>query len=205
MNSALDFPGALRRWWWIVVFLVAAALALAALVTARQQPVFESSAMMVVGPSSETSDPAEVVRSLDTLERRTVVATFARIPSTLEMREAVAGALAVNPRQVRPYRISGSVVPSTNIIRIEVEGPDPVMAAQVANVAADLTARQARSLYRVYSMRMLSRATPRRQATYPDPQRNYVVGGAVGLFLGIAAALVLDRRRRPHAEPDEGR
>ncbi|HUP50389.1 MAG TPA: Wzz/FepE/Etk N-terminal domain-containing protein [Thermoanaerobaculia bacterium] len=203
MSATIDFSGALRRWWWVIVLLLAAALAATAFLTARQQPVFASSALLVVAPSSEARDTSDFVRGLDTLERRTVVATFARIASTLEVREAVAKELDASPRMVRGYRVTGSVVPNTNIIRIETEGPDAEMAARIANAAAEITAKEARSLYRVYSMRLLARATPRRRPTYPDPQRNYLAGGTVGLFLGIAAALVLDRGRATNATGTE--
>jgi uncharacterized protein involved in exopolysaccharide biosynthesis len=53
-------------------------------------------------------------------------------------------------------------------------------------------------------MRVMARATPRRTPTYPDPQRNLLVGGAVGLFLGLAAALVLDRARTVSPGVPEG-
>jgi capsular polysaccharide biosynthesis protein len=195
LSSHIDFGGALRRWWWVVVLLIVLAMVTAFLVTSRQQSVYESSAMLIVGPSSETREASEILRGLDTLERRTVIATFARIPATLEVREAVALELGVESKALRPYKIHGSVVPNTNIMRIGVEGPNPETAASIANAAAEVTAAEARQLYRVYSMRVLARAIPRGTPTFPDPQRNLLVGGAVGLFLGIAAALVLDRAR----------
>lgn len=188
----IDYARALTRGWWIVVLMIAIALGVTAFVTARQDVVYEAAAMFVVAPTSETSDPGDVMKSLETLERRTVIATFARIPATLELREAVGARLKIDPR---PYRIHGSVVPNTNIIRVSVEGPQADVAAAVANTAADLTAREARSLYRVYTMRLLARATPPRKPSYPEPRRNYLVGAAVGAFLGIAAALAADRAR----------
>ena len=188
----VDYARALTRGWWIVLVMIAVAIGVTAVVTSRQRVVYEATAMLVVAPTSETSDPGDVMKSLETLERRTVIATFARIPGTLELREAVGARLKIDPKA---YRIHGSVVPNTNIIRIETEGPRADMAALVANTAADLTTREARSLYRVYTMRLLARATPAHRPSYPDPQRNYLVGAAIGAFLGIAAALAADRAR----------
>ncbi len=188
----IDYARALAMGWWIVLLMIAIALGVTAFITARQDVVYEAAAMLVVAPTSETSDPGDVMKSLETLERRTVIATFARIPGTLELREAVGARLKVDPR---PYRIHGSVVPNTNIIRVSAEGPKPDVAAAIANAAADLTSREARSLYRVYTMRLLARATPPRKPSYPEPRRNYLVGAAVGAFLGIAAALAAERAR----------
>lgn len=194
-SQSIDVSGALRRWWWVVLVLAGVAMAVTVFLTARQSPIWQSAALLAVGPSSEIREPSEIVRALDTLERRTVVATFARIPSTPGMRDAVAEEMGVTPRELRGYRIRGSVVPSTNILRVDVEGSDPERVAEAANAAARVTAREARSLYRVFSMRDLAPAVPARRPSYPDPQRNYLVGGALGLILGIAAALVLDRAR----------
>lgn len=195
MGSQVDVGGALRRWWWVVLLLTGIGVGTAWVITSRQQPVYESSAQLIVAPSSATTETSDILRGLDTLERRTVIATFARIPATLEVREAIAEQLGINVREVRKFQVRGSVVPSTNIIRIEARGPEPEMAAMIANAAAEITADRARSLYRVFSMRHLARATPRRTPTFPDPQRNLLVGAAVGLFLGIAAALAIERLR----------
>jgi capsular polysaccharide biosynthesis protein len=190
-----SFATAILRGWWIILLIIVLSLVTAGLLTARQTPVYQSSGMLVAAPSSMASDTGEIIRSLETLERRTVIATFARIPTTREMREAVALELEVPAGQLRGYRINGSVVPNTNIIRIDVEGGDPEMVAKVANAVGDVTARESRDLYRVYSLRWLARANPARRPSFPDPQRNYLVGGVTGLVLGVAAALALGRGR----------
>lgn len=195
MVHEIDYLGALRRNWILLLIVVAVALALTAIVTARQSPIYESSAQLVVAPTSATIDPADVVRALETLERRTVVATFARMAATEEIRTAVTARLRIAPERARRYRTSGSVVPSTNIIRIDSRGPDAAEAAAIANGTAEVTARQAEALYRVYALRFLARATPPREPVYPDRRRNFLVGGIVALFAGVAAALTRERFR----------
>jgi capsular polysaccharide biosynthesis protein len=191
----IDYAHALRRGWWLILLLIGVAIATAGVVTSRQHVVYESSAMLVVTPSSETSNPSDVMKSLETLERRTVIATFARVPGTLESKEAIAVRLGLDARVIGPYRIHGSVVPNTNILRIDVDGPDAKRVAAVANAAAELTKSEARNLYRVYSMRLLARATPSHRPSFPDPRRNYLAGAAIGTFLGVAAALAAGRDR----------
>lgn len=195
MESEINYGQALVRGWWLIAVCLVIALGITAIVTARQTPIYQSSGMLVVAPSSVATDTSEIIRSLETLERRTVVATFARVASTPETRAAVADLLDLESRRLRGYRISGSVIPNTNIIRISVEGSDPATVAEVANAAGDVTARESRELYRIYSMRWLAKARTPRSPTFPDPQRNYLVGGTLGLVVGLAAALVLQRAR----------
>lgn len=194
--QTIDYGGALRRNWILAVAVLAIALVVTAVITARQIPRYESSAQLVVTTAASTTDAADVVRALETLERRTVIATFARIPSSDDARNAVANALKLDASTARRFRTHGSVVPNTNIIRIGAEGPNPQVVAAMANAAAELTAREAEALYRVYSLRFLERATPPRAPVHPDRQRNFLVGGALGLVLGVVAALSAERMRR---------
>lgn len=190
----IDYAGALRRNWLLILGVLVIALSVTAIVTARQTPVYETSAQLVAAPT-EMTDPADVVRALETLERRTVVATFARLAATDEMRDAVAQSLRIDPHRARAFRSHGSVVPNTNIIRIDTRGPDAKLAAAIANATAARTASEAAVLYRVYALRPLARAMPPDRPAYPDRQRNFLVGAAIGLFLGVAAALARERVR----------
>ncbi len=197
MVREIDYVSTLRRWWPLSLAVLALTIVAALLLTSMQDRVYESSAQLVVAPSASTTDPDDQVRALETLERRTVVATFARIAMSEESRDAVAAQLKLDRRKAHQFRLHGSVVPNTNIIRIDAEGPDPNIAASMANAAAELTAREAEGLYRVYALRFLARATPGANPVRPDRQRNLLVGIALGIFLAIVAALAAERLRRP--------
>lgn len=190
---------ALARRWWIVLATIVLAVAAAAWATSRQRPVYRASTTMAVIPNSEVSGTEEILRSLDTLERRTVVATFAKIPSAAETRGAAARRMGVEDRELRPYQIRASVLPNTNIIKVDVEGPDRRRAAALANAAAAVTRREARHMYRIYTMRTLEQAVPARRPIYPTPARNYLVAAILGLFLGAGAALLVERLAAPRA------
>lgn len=190
----------MKRGWWIVLASVAAALAVAAIAMAAVEPVYRSGALVAVTPSASITDPADVLKSLETLERRTVIATFARVSGTPESRQAVSTREGIDVDTLRAYRVSGSVLPSTNIIRISVEGPDPVVAARYANALATQTAAQAQSMYRIYTMGLLEAATPHRDPVRPDRRRNYLVAVAAGLLVGLAAAFSVEHLRSSSKE-----
>ena len=183
------------RQWWLVLLVCATSISGAAFFTAREPRIHQSSATMVVTPNSSVETTSELLRSLDTLERRTVIATFSRIPGTRESRALAAEQLGLEVGDLRAYRINASVLPYTNIIKIDVEGPDPTRVADVANAAAAVTGRRARQMYSIYKLQPLAEAPPSRRAVYPDPQRNYVVAGVFGLFLGVGLAFVADQQR----------
>lgn len=178
----------------MVALTVAVALIAAAVFTAREQPVYRASATVVVAPNETVEGVADVLRSLETLERRSVIATFARIPSAPQAREAVARRLGLAD-ELKGYRIEAAVLPNTNILKIDVEGPDASRAAAAANAAAEVVNDEVRSMYRIFTTRTLSTAAPPSRPYHPDPRRNYIVAGLLGLLLGLVAAAAAERLR----------
>jgi capsular polysaccharide biosynthesis protein len=185
---------ALRRGWWVVILALVVALATATFFTARQDRVYRASATIVVAPHESVGETVDVLRSLETLERRSVIATFARIPGAPEARAATARHVG-DAGGLSGFRIEASVLPNTNILKIDVEGSDPDRVAAVANAAAEVTRAEVRSLYRVFTTRTLSQASPPSRPVHPDPRRNYVVAALLGVILGLVLVLVVDSLR----------
>jgi len=195
MSRESFYLRALRRGGWLVLAVTAVAVAVAWGLTARENPTYQASASLVVTPNTEVEDITDLLRSLETLERRTVVATFARLPGSPETRDAAAQRMGLEPRDLRYYWVGGAVVPNTNIVRIDVYGPEAERTAAVANAVARVVRREARHLYQIYSLREVARAEPPSRPVRPDLQRNLLVAGILGLFLGLLAALGLEALR----------
>jgi uncharacterized protein involved in exopolysaccharide biosynthesis len=194
---------ALRARWWIIVIVVAAALAAAKLFVDRETRTYRATASATVVPAPELTESAELLRALETLERRTVMATFALLPGSREMRQAAAAALEVDADALLDYRISASVVPSTNVLRVEVEGPDAIRTSEVANAVARVTAVQAGQLYRLFALQPLDPAIPMPAPIHPNPKRSFVVAGILGLFLGFAVMLGMEALAPPGARVEK--
>lgn len=186
---------ALRRGWWIVAACLVAALATAAIVTARATPIYRATTMLVVAPSDKVEETDEVLRGLETLERRTIVATFARIPSTRGMKQRVADRMTLQTDALRDYRLRASVVPYTNAIEIETTGPDPDRAEAVASAAAEVTKSEANAMYPIFELRDFERADASHDPVDPDPRRNLLVAAVAGLFVGLVGAFAVEYGR----------
>lgn len=195
MNESRVVLRGLVRGWWIVVLALAVALAVAWWLTGRETPVYSAEALVVVTPSSELQANDELLDAIEALERRTVVATFARLPRAPETKRRAAERMGVEPREIRDYWVGASVVPSTNVIRIEVQGPDAERAAAVANAVSAATRREARRLYRIYSLREMAAAEVPRRPVRPDLRRNLAVAAVLGLFVGLTVAVGIELAR----------
>ncbi|HEX2165578.1 MAG TPA: hypothetical protein VHM02_16670 [Thermoanaerobaculia bacterium] len=201
MNESRAVLRGLARGWWLVLLAVAAALAVAWWMTGRERPVYAAEALLVVVPSSELRENDELLDAIEALERRTVVATLARLPAAPEIRADAAERMGVEPDAVRGFSVHGSVVPNTNLIRIAVEGADGERAAALANAVAAATRREARRLYRIYSLRDVAGAEPSRRPVRPDLRRNLAVAAVLGLFAGLVAAVAVELVRGAVGRP----
>ncbi|HVT44087.1 MAG TPA: hypothetical protein VMT00_06830 [Thermoanaerobaculia bacterium] len=187
----LRLRNALTRGWPLIVGFVAVTTLFAWVLTTMQPARYAASSTLTVTPVAAELETTDLLRSIEALERRSIVATFARIPSSIETVRAAARSVGIAPARLEQYRVGGVVVPNTNMIRIEVEGPDAGAAAALANRLAELTNLEARSMYQIYELRPLARAEAPSVRSYPVLGRNLIAGALVGLLGGAAIALLL--------------
>jgi len=185
--------------WWVPVLTAAIAVGAAWSWTGRQTPVYRASQLLAVVPGPSIEGGSDILRSLEALERRTLLATFARLASSNQTRRGVGERLDRDEPQLAPYRFSASVLSNTNILRVEVDGPDRDVAMELAEAVSATLAADAQTLYRIYALEPISTAEASRQPTFPDRQRNYLAAAVLGLLVGVAvvgAAAQFGRPRR---------
>jgi capsular polysaccharide biosynthesis protein len=182
-------------WWWVVLAIPMVAVFAGMYLTSKQPRIYRAAATVAVMPSPDISDPSDVMRGLETLERRTIIATFASMAETREALGWAAANLQLERSEVSGYRIQASVLPSTNIIRIDVRGSDGARVSVLANELVGVVAGQAKRMYRIFEMQPLEAARPARAPFHPDPARNAVVAGILGLFAGLLVTLLLEAAR----------
>jgi capsular polysaccharide biosynthesis protein len=203
MEKRIDPLGALGTGWWMVPVVLTAALGSVAFLTSSDAPpVYRATATLAAAPHPSINDRNQILRSLELLERRTMVSTLSKIPTSGKIRTWAAGRLETPLRDLREYRVHTSVVPNTNLIHVSVQGPDPQIAARFANAVAGVSENNAGTYYDVFTLKVLDDAGVPGRSIQRDETRSYVVAGLLGLFLGVGAAygvgsLRLTRRTGP--------
>lgn len=202
----MDFLTLLRligRSWWIIGLTLIVGLGSTIYFTYRQTPIYQATTTVVIGPSEKLTKVSEIVDSLNTLDRRSVVATYAKIPTSRTVRDRVHQQLGLSWSQMRLLHVRTSVVPDTNILQITTEGPDPHLAANVANAIAEQARSYVQEFYGIFGMKILDRASLPSQPRGPELVRNVSVGATLSLLLGIGLVFVMEygrRWRHPTAE-----
>lgn len=181
-----DFIRAISRRWMLILLVAAAVTLLVWLAAALQPERYRAVAIAAVAPTAEQLSSTDVIRGVETLERRVIVASLAALASAPVTRRALAAGDG--------YDVRAAVMPNTNLFRIEVEGASAAKAAEIANRIPTLLSGQAQAMYRVYGVALMSPATAPSSPVMPRIGRAVLAGIALGLLLGLAAAYVAERK-----------
>ncbi|HEY3312736.1 MAG TPA: diguanylate cyclase [Anaerolineales bacterium] len=188
----------LRNWW--IILLVALVAVLASLgVSYMAVPQYQATARLMLNPSAAITTNADIVRSLDTLDRPSVAATYVEVMNSKKIfDEAVAG-LKVDPADPRltGYTVQAVVLPSSSILQLGVTGPNPKVAAELANAIGNQSINYTKRVNSVYNMEFLDLASPSTEPVSPQPMRDASLALVLGLVGGVVLAFLNEQIRMP--------
>jgi len=179
------------RYWIVVLIAFAIGLGGTAWFAQKQPPLYRANATLVLAPVTGLGDVRQITDALNTLDRRSVVASLAMVPSSRTVREQARAQLQLTSAQLSPYHVSTAVVPDTNVIEVSVEGPDPRIDAAYAYALSAQSIASTRQYYDIYVLKALDWPSIPTEAVGPGLVRKLIVGGILGLLVGIGAALLL--------------
>lgn len=183
-----DSMRAMARGWWLVPLALVTALVGTRLLTDRIQPVYRASMTMVVAPAADLESVGDVLRAVETLERRSLMATLAELARSPRLRALAAEAAAWPDGADQSYDVSATVMPHANVLRISAEGPDRHRVTEIVEGLGTAVSRETTRLYRPFHAEVLAPARIPGGPILPDARRNYVVAAVLGLFLGLTMA-----------------
>jgi capsular polysaccharide biosynthesis protein len=191
-----DLKRLLVNRWRTIAGVALAVILVAAALTALQPKQYRASSVAAVVTVAGNVPLDELYRGVEVLEQPTVVSTVASLAS---LPSTIAQSLRSSGPSTR-YTINAVVLPGTNLLRLDVDGPVPSVAAGIANQAPAVLDRQVRAMYGVYGVKSMSPAATPTAAIAPRPVRVLAVALVLGLALGTAIAFALDRLSQ-HTNP----
>lgn len=194
--EGFTFKELIKRSWLIILIIWVACLITTAFFVSRQDAIYTTSTTLVVWPQEENATFREIADSLDTLDRRSVMATYAKIISSRTVLEKTRKREEFADKKMKSYKTRTFVLPDTNILRISVYGPDPQLAADFANAVAKQASRYVKRYSDMYQLKLLDPAVPPHRPVKPDMPRSLNVGAVLGLILAFGVALLLELLRR---------
>ena len=184
-----DAFSSIRRHWQVVLGAAVLGMLLAWIISAMQPRSYRASVLAAVSPLADTLDPSDVLRGVEVLEQRTVIATMAALAMTDGViRQAAQGGAADG------VSVNAAVLPNTNLVRVDVDAPDAARATAVASRIPALLGAQARSMYRLYGVTTVAPPSEA-DAVTPRSERAIIAGLLIGLIIGALIAYAMDRTR----------
>lgn len=175
--------------WWIIALAALSALNVALFASYRATPMFRARTSFIVSPSAAmlAEEERDVVRSIEVLNRPSIVATYAEILGSKRAFVEAGAAVGLTPAQLEQYQLKAVELPGAGGIELSVEGSDPQMVSLMANAAGEWGLNYIEELYQVFDIKLLDVATLPTNPYSPDPLRNV----SVALFLGVVLGFVL--------------
>jgi diguanylate cyclase (GGDEF)-like protein len=188
----------LQRSWWIIVITTLATVIAALVVAYLTPPTYQATARFIVSPSpSLITGGSNLLNSLSTLDKRSIITTYAEILNSQRIYNDTISLLQLNNVDLSQYRYRAVPLPDANIIEFSVTGPDREIVYTLTNGVGQRAVEYVHGLYQVYELGVLDAAVPPTLPISPQPLRSAGVALVVGLALGVVLALIREMMRTP--------
>lgn len=180
---------AFRRGWWIIALTLLVSTLISLLISFFTPPVYQASARFIISPNAGIfSSSWDIVSSLDTLDRRSIVNTYKELLASPSVYERSIEIQNLGEGVGSDYAVSVIVVPDTNILHLTVEGPDPLIVVAIANAIGQEGLAYINELYPVYNFNVLEKAEIPTKPIRPEPLQNAGLAAALGAIVGVVLA-----------------
>lgn len=187
----------LQRGWWIILLVAVIAFAASLGISYTAVPQYSSVARFIITPGASLTTGRDVVSGLQTLDRG-IVATYVEVMNSRRILSESLASLNISEAEIQSnYSVLAVELPDSSVIELTVTGPNPKIAADLANAIGNNTIGFARSLNTVYIMNVLDTAVPSPNPFSPQPVRDSLVAVVLGLLVGALLAILSEQIRIP--------
>lgn len=187
----------LRRGWWIVVLTMLVALNVTLIFDYFATPSYVASARFIVSPNPNVVTETDVVSSLEALDKRSIVVTYAEILNSRRIYQDALSELSLKEPDMDDYLISTVVLPDSNVLELTVTGTEPRVVATLANTIGQLAINNISRLYRAYDISVLDPAVAPVVPVSPVPLRDASLALVLSMVVGVALAIFSEQIRIP--------
>lgn len=183
----------IQRGWWLILAAVLVAVNLSLLYSYYVAvPRYESYARFIISPNLQFVEGRDLVNSIEALDKRSIITTYAEVINSPQIINNTIELLHARPEDYSQYTTSVTVLPDTNIIRFNVQGPDPDVTAMLANSIGQYAIDFIKKLYVAYDIQFLDKAAASTDPYYPRPIQDAGLALLVGIVLGVGLAIFRD-------------
>ncbi len=186
-----------QRGWWVILLVMLMALTTSLGLSYVAIPQYKSTARFILAPSQEILKSPDVLKSLDTLDKTSVVATYAEVMNSQRIFDNAAAFIGKSSSDLKDYSVSAVVLPSSSVLELTVSGPNPAVTEAVANAVGFQTISYTEKLNQVYNLDFLDVAKRPSAPFSPQPLRDAGLSLLLGAMTGILLVILGEQIRMP--------
>jgi len=176
-------------WKWIIlVILLAVVVSLA--ISATTVPLYRSEATFIIAPNKNLPSSRDVVSAFTALDTLDIFSTYADILSSDRVYTEAQKNLDADETVLAGYQRTTRMNPNSIILSLIVEGPDPRMAAQLANQVGGYGIQFINAYFTVFEIDFLDQAAAAAQPFQPQTLRSALIFAAGGFLLGMLIVII---------------
>jgi len=187
----------LQRGWWLIVLCPLVAMAVALTFDYVSAPTYAATARYVVSPDAAVSVGSDVLNSINTLDKRSIVTTYAAVLNSDTIFTQAIVDLKLDPVQMDGYLRSAIVLPETNVLEVSVEGSDPQLTMMLNNSIGKQAVTYIDGLNQGFNIRVLDPAQIPTVPVSPQPVRDVSPAIVFGVVLGLSLAIIREQLMSP--------
>lgn len=190
----------LQRGWWLIVLAALVALSASLAASYLATPQYQATARFIITPGSlltSGGDASAVIDGLDTLDRPSIVATYAEVMNSRRILAEALAYLQLQNLDTLKYTIQAVVLPESSVMELTVTGPNARIVADLANGIGYQSILFARGINRVYELNFLDQAVQPVIPISPQPLRDAALSLVLGAMVGAVLAILSEQIRVP--------
>lgn len=190
----------LQKGWWLIALTTLVAVTASLVVSFLSTPQYRSTTRLILTPGSlltSQDDASVMISGLETLDLRSVVATYTEVMSSQRILDESLRILNVENFVRKDYIILAVSLPETSVLELSVTGPDPVFATDLTNAIGYQTILFTRGINRVFELNVLDVAKVPVEPISPKPLQDASLSLLLGLVGGAALAILSEQIRIP--------
>jgi len=183
----------LKRGWWVILLTALVALVVALAASYIVTPRYEAISRFIISPRVRPGSPDQGLWGLDILGgNQTIPSTYMEVMKSNRIYQDAARAMELPPENWDDYISEVQILENSTVIELKVLGPNPEMAAGLANSIGNQAIQFTARLNEYYRMDVLDEATPPLIPERPQPLRDSILAFGLGLLLGAVIAILRD-------------